>query len=219
MPQRIFSLSFSFQLIRFKQNIVQHDITTEVICPPGTTYLQYVGDNTDHNTTTIDGTNTHHDFGGIAIANGKFSNYDTRRIPLPRDKKQRWSDTQSTQGIPIQNYHAPDKPALNQVVLRPVAEEQFKASFINLLWSCSREFLQKWTSWSGYISVKADAQLLKKSVVKMLPVIHLSATTMTALHSLLCFVVEQSKNNKLPTPSITFDQPLYVKAYEIVISN
>ena len=53
----------------------------------------------------------------------------------------------------------------------------------------------------------------------MLPVIHLSATTMTALHSLLCFVVEQSKNNKLPTPSITFDQPLYVKAYKIVMSN
>ena len=42
---------------------------------------------------------------------------------------------------------------------------------------------------------------------------------MTALHSLLCFVVEQSKNNKLPTPFITFDQLLYVKAYEIVMSN
>ena len=53
----------------------------------------------------------------------------------------------------------------------------------------------------------------------MLPVINLSATNMTALHSLLCFVVEQSKNNKLPTPSITFDQPLYVKAYEIAMSN
>ena len=181
--------------------------------------MQYVGDNTDHNTTTIDGTNTHHDFGGIAIANGKFSNYDTRRIPLPRDKKQRWSDTQSTQGIPIQNYHAPDKPARNQVVVRPVVEEQCKASFINLLGSCCRIFLERRTSCSGYMSVKVDAQPLKKSVVTMLPVINLSATNMTALHSLLCLVVEQSKNNKLPTPSITFDQPLYVKAYEIVISN
>ena len=53
----------------------------------------------------------------------------------------------------------------------------------------------------------------------MLPVLNLSATNMTTLHSLLCFVVEQSKNNKLPTPSITFDQPLYVKAYEIAMSN
>ena len=45
------------------------------------------------------------------------------------------------------------------------------------------------------MSVKADTQPLEKSVVTMLPVINLSATNMTALHSLLCFVVEQSKNN------------------------
>ena len=69
------------------------------------------------------------------------------------------------------------------------------------------------------MSVKADAQPLEKSLVTMLPVINLSATNMTALNSLLCFVVEQSKNNKLPTPSITFDQPLYVKAYETAMSN
>ena len=69
------------------------------------------------------------------------------------------------------------------------------------------------------MSVKADARPLKKSVVKMLPVINLSATNMTALHSLLCFVVEQSKNSKLPTHSITSDQPLYVKTYEIAMSN
>ena len=53
----------------------------------------------------------------------------------------------------------------------------------------------------------------------MLPVINLPATNMTALDSLLCFVVEQNKNNKLPTPSILFDQPLYVKASEIAMSN
>ena len=88
------------------------------------------------------------------------SNFDARRTPLPRDKKQCWSDIQSTQGIPIQNYHAKDKPALNQVVLRPVVEEQLKGFFINLLWSCSRLFLEKRTTWSGYMSVKADVQPL-----------------------------------------------------------
>ena len=69
------------------------------------------------------------------------------------------------------------------------------------------------------MSVKADVQPLEKSVVTVLPVINLSGTNMTALHSLMCFVVEQTKNNKLPMPSITFDQPLYVKAYEIAMSN
>ena len=79
-------------------------------------------------TTTIDDKNTHHGLGSIAIANGKFNNFDTRRTPLPRDTKHRWSDIHCTQGILIQNHHAPDKPALNQVDLHPVVEEQFKAS-------------------------------------------------------------------------------------------
>ena len=86
-----FPYHFSFQLIRFKQNVVQHDITTEVIYPPGMTYLQYVWDNTDHGTATIDGKNTHAGLDSISIANGKFSNFDTRQTLLPRDKKQRWS--------------------------------------------------------------------------------------------------------------------------------
>ena len=58
------------------------------------------------------------------------------------------------------------------------------------------------------MSVNADGQPLGKSVVTMLSVINLPVTNMTALHPLLCFVDEQSKNNKLPKPSITFDQTL-----------
>ena len=69
------------------------------------------------------------------------------------------------------------------------------------------------------MSVNADGQPLGKSVITMLPVINLSVNNMTALHSLLCFAVEQSKNNNLLTPSITFDKPLYVMVCEIVMSN
>ena len=69
------------------------------------------------------------------------------------------------------------------------------------------------------MSVNADCQPLGKSVVTMLLMINLHITSRTALHSLLCFVVEQSKNNKLPTASITFDQPLYVKTSEVVMSH
>ena len=92
-------------------------------------------------------------------------------------------------------------PQTNQHLTRLLyvqsSRSNFK-SFINLLWSCSRVFLEKRTSWSGYMSIKAAAQTLEKSVATMLPVINLSATNMAALHSLLCFVV------KLPTPSSRF---------------
>ena len=66
------------------------------------------------------------------------------------------------------------------------------------------------------MSTVCNEKLQSKSVVTMLPIINLHATDMTALYSLLCFVTEQSKKLALPTPTITFDQPLYIKAYEIV---
>ena len=72
---------------------------------------------------------------------------------------------ESTQDIPIKNYLAPDKPVLNQIVLHPVVEVQFKASFINPLWNCSSVFLERRTSWSGYMGVNADGQPLGKSVL------------------------------------------------------
>ena len=40
---------------------MKHNLGNYVTCTQGTTFLQYVGDNTDHKTFTIDGKNTHHD--------------------------------------------------------------------------------------------------------------------------------------------------------------
>ena len=69
------------------------------------------------------------------------------------------------------------------------------------------------------MSVNADGQPPGRSVLTMLPVVNLFVINNTALHSLLFFEVKQSKNNKLPTYSITFDQPLNVKACKIVMLN
>ena len=80
-------------------------------------------------------------------------------------------------------------------------------------------FLDRWTIRSGYIIINADGQSLGKSVVTMLPVINLSVTNMIALHSLLFLEVEHRKNNKLPTPSIAFDQTLHVRACETIMRN
>ena len=61
-------------------------------------------------------------------------------------------------------------------------------------------------------SLKTNDHPLTKSVITMLPLINLHATDTTALYSLLSFVTDQSSTLNVPTPSTTFDQPLYVKA-------
>ena len=56
-----------FQVIRYKQNIVKHDVTDQMICSYETTFLQYVRYSTDQDLATVDGKNTHHGLGSIAI--------------------------------------------------------------------------------------------------------------------------------------------------------
>ena len=106
-------------MVRYKQNVVKHDKTDEIICPEGTSLLQFVSDNTDHDLATLDGKNTHHGLETIAIANGKFSNCQTQRQRVPRDKVEKWSDIESNSGIKIVQYFAPNIPALTKIVLQP----------------------------------------------------------------------------------------------------
>ena len=67
-------------------------------------------------------------------------------------------------------------------------------------------------------SLKTNDHPLTKSVITMVPVINLHATGTTALYSLLSFLTDQSSKRNVPIPSITFDQLLYVKVYNIVSS-
>ena len=73
-------------------------------------------------------------------------------------------------------------------------------------------------SWSGYMSATFNGQTLPESHVTMLPIIDLHATDPSALYSLLLYLIDQSSKLNIQVPCVTFDQQLYIKAYEIVAS-
>ena len=103
--------------------------------------------------------------------------------------------------------------------MRSVSQSNLHDYCIDILWICAHVFNKSCPNWSGYMSsLKINDHPLTKSVITMLPVINLHATDTTALYSLLSFVTDQSSKINVPTPPITFDQPLYVKAYNIVSS-
>ncbi|XP_057301367.1 uncharacterized protein LOC130635869 [Hydractinia symbiolongicarpus] len=111
------------EVVRFKQNVIKHDTSNEVVCPEGTTFLQFVSDNTDHDLATLDGKQTHHGLGSLAVANGNFGaqRLPTRRIP--REKKENWSNIQGNKGIEIHEYLEPEVPALAKTVMKPITIE------------------------------------------------------------------------------------------------
>ena len=96
---------------------MKHDVSEEVICPGGTTFLRFVADNTGHDMATLDGRRTHHGLGSIAIANGGQISATCPAHKIPRDKKENWSDVKSYEEIKIRQYFGPDVPALAKAIL------------------------------------------------------------------------------------------------------
>ena len=52
--------------------------------------------------------------------------------------------------------------------------------------------------------------------INILPVIDMNARDYSCLFSVICFVDNEIRSKELPGTSLTFDQPLLVKAVEIV---
>ena len=62
-----FSISYS-EVNRFKQSVLQHESEHQSINVAPTTFIQWSGDNVDHDTVTLDGSGTFHGMGAIATS-------------------------------------------------------------------------------------------------------------------------------------------------------
>ena len=61
-----------------------------------------------------------------------------------------------------------------------------------------------------------DQNFTPRSEVFFLPIIDLNPSDETCIYSTLIYVESQAKKLNIPTPCITFDQPLWLKAVEII---
>ena len=95
-----FAMSYD-EVTRFKQNVIQYENADDIVINQLGTFIQYVGDNTDHDMNTIVGKNTHHGLGSIIVINGAFSSIHVRKEKAPRNQKQNWVSVPNDEGIPI----------------------------------------------------------------------------------------------------------------------
>ena len=106
-----------------------------------------------------------------------------------------------------------------QKIQNTIDQMYFDNCSIDIMWNCAYVFNKSCPNWSGYTSsLIIYDHPVTKSVITMLPVINLHTTDTTALYSLLSFVTDQSSKLNVPSPSTIFDQPFYVKAFNIVSS-
>ena len=67
------------------------------------------------------------------------------------------------------------------------------------------------------VTSKEETSSVPVSIIKMLPIIDLKPTDPTCIYSTLLFVIDQAAKLGIDTPSITFDQHLWIVALEIVL--
>ncbi|PZC75227.1 hypothetical protein B5X24_HaOG206534 [Helicoverpa armigera] len=191
------------------------------ILPPETgTFIQYVADNADINVNTLDGNDTLHIMGIIQIVTPKDS--VLQENPLPRvTEVLSAKDFAAKAHVPIQAYQNTGAVGYSKINVQNFDyESESKVTFlkkVDVTWFYGKYKKIDLPGWNGYIECATNKIIdFSKSKISFLPFIHQPANNYDTIYTTLLCAVENAKRYNHEVCIITFDQPLYAKAREIV---
>ena len=137
----------------------------------------------------LDGKNTHHGLGTIAIATTK-NQVDVRDRAIPGEKLQLVNEVIKDKGIPIEQYIPTRVSALSAFKLNPVNDLRLTLqnknwSSLDLLWHKAYFFHNDRPGWSGYMQSATTGTYSQKSHITFLQIVDLRASNPTAIYSLV----------------------------------
>ncbi|KAK3924188.1 tRNA (guanine-N(7)-)-methyltransferase [Frankliniella fusca] len=196
------------------------------------TTLNYIWDNADKNVASMTGHDSFHVLGGLRVVAPAPPprRRPVQRRPMPSSVVQ--SVAQGRFGIPIVMYRRPARNGLDGIVVRPLRSAALtstatafvkNARSLDTLWLTGRwAGVARGPSWSGFMAAAMGAgegSSVQVSGVQALPFINMVATNYSTLYTALLFAAKESWRYGQTQVFITFDQPLYSKAAEIVTSD
>ena len=220
-----FSISYD-EVNRYKQSVIQSESLDNLLTEyfPGT-FTQWVADNVDHNVATLDGQGSLHGMGIIAISTPKDGTpLIAKSRVISRQQRTKVDELVKDKGVPIVQYIGPLERGLSSVIFKPTVELQVPYTlpselYSDLLWHSGwifSEAAKPRPNWSGFMQHIFSDNQLSKSEVLLLPIIDLNPSDETCVYSTLLYIQRQAERLHIPTPCITFDQPLWLKAVEII---
>lgn len=186
-------------------------------------FSQFVFDNADVNVCTLDGYNTFHSMGGIQCITPPTAVSCEKKIPRLKIIPSADSVALSSQ-VPIQIFHKTENSGLNLVKIENLCDknplcEEIVPSISDFLWlfaKASESF--ELPGWNGYME-KITAHLPhEKSYILCLPFTNAPPSDFNTIYTVLLTAVEKTKLAKQTCCIVTFDQPLYFKARDIIAS-
>lgn len=185
-------------------------------------FVQFVFDNTDHNVSTLDGRETFHCLGGIAVYTPEENiSYEGGSKKL--GKMPTTAVVASQKRIPIVPYEAPNRNGMDDFTFTSVTSLRLgnapllPCTYATYLWGKYFKSVQL-PSWKGFMEVlSADETFSKRqSCIVCLPFINAPPSNLTTLHTALQYAKTETTNIRQKTTFLTFDQPLYWKSKSIV---
>ena len=186
-------------------------------------FSQFVFDNADFNTATISGHNTFHTMGGIAFVTpaGNPASITLQRSSTDLPTAEVFGNFGK---IPIKTYKKPTKIGLSSISFDPLKDadivlpSQQLALSLDYLWM--RNFSDNvCPSWNGFMQTVVRGTDYEKTRIEILPFIQLDPSNPSTIYTALSFAKSQCELHGIKTCIVTFDQPLYIKAAEIVAAS
>ena len=229
LTNELFKLGFYIspaEVTRFKHSIISSEENAVETTLKGS-FTQWVADNVDHNICTLDGKDTFHGMGIIAAGTKERDQPSQDPVRIKRLKSLLTAmEISSQKKIPILWYEAPDVASLSKIVFKPVVQLQSPTTFspslgIDLLWHLLMVFnsVGKQPQWNGFMQEHQHRESHPpKSEIILLPIININPSDENCIYSTLMFIQNQARAMDVQTPSVTFDQPLWLKAFVIADS-
>lgn len=148
--------------------------STDIFGLNGESFVQYVADNADHNTCTIDGNNTFHGMGIIATITPGVTN---QKRPIPWNTVSAEDIRQASQ-ITIIPFSS-NENVLNKIIYQELSFINHEDSFscLDLLWLSSWFFKQPRPGWNATMETAVKGNHSGKASVIFLPFIDLPSSS------------------------------------------
>lgn len=221
-----FSVSYG-EVTKYKQSVLESSDCD--VLPPNPTlpvFAQWSADNVDHNICTLDGKGTFH---GMGIMRSSIYHHDydadtSMDIPIKRPSTvKKVGDIVKHCGVNIVRMDAAGIPP--PTLLKPFINLQIpyvlpQSVHFDLLWhaglKCSITEKAR-PNWSGFMkSYSKGGPTTKQSEITLLPLVNLNPSDETCIYSTLAYIENQAQKLNILTPCVTFDQPLWIKAVDVI---
>ena len=174
-------------------------------------WIQFIGDNVDHQVRTLDGAGTFFWMGIIAAATP-----GTKQRKAIRREVTATLERLSTIGrVPIRYFDASVIDLSLAYEVLPDFTVEDKSRKLDLLWKVSWPLRYPRPGWSGMMQSVCNGIYPGQSTFTFLPMIDMDPTNMSCIYSTLHFVSSLALRYET-TPVLTFDQPLWWKATMII---